>query len=74
MSIWTEKELQEQIALWKMAYSKASTGQSYTIGSRTLTRYDLSEIRKQLEYLEAEMVKISTKRTSLTRVQARFYR
>ena len=43
-SIWTEPELRELIAAWKQAWLRASTGKSYTIGGRTLTRYDLDEI------------------------------
>lgn len=37
---------------WYEAELKASTGQSYTIGSRTLTRVNIPEIRKQIEYWE----------------------
>ena len=74
MSIWTKEELEEQIALWKNAYSKASTGQSYSIGSRTLTRYNLPEIRDQLKYLESERIKMTTNRRPLMRVKARFSR
>lgn len=54
MSLFTRAELQEMIAQWKAAYKAAATGKSYSIGSRTLTRYDLSEIRAQLEWLEKE--------------------
>lgn len=74
MSIWTEQELKEQIALWKTAYSKASTGQSYTIGSRTLTRYDLPSIRNQLSYLEGELNKATSNRKPLAVVRAIFRR
>lgn len=61
-SIWTRRELLEMIADWKAAYRAASTGKSYAIGSRTLTRYDLSEIRKQLEWLESELASLDGKR------------
>lgn len=35
---------------WLEAELKVSQGQSYTIGSRTLTRVHISEIRKTLDY------------------------
>lgn len=50
------------IAEWKAAYRAASTGKSYSIGSRTLTRYDLSEIRKQLDWLSEELASLDGKR------------
>lgn len=61
-SIWTRPELLEMIAKWKAAYKAAATGKSYAIGSRTLTRYDLSEIRKQLEWLESELASLDGRR------------
>ena len=35
---------------WLDAELAISTGQSYTIGSRSLTRANLSEVRKQIDY------------------------
>lgn len=35
---------------WLKAELEVTTHQSYTIGSRSLTRANLSEIRKQIEY------------------------
>lgn len=51
-TIWTREELLDLIACWKAAYKAASTGKSYTVQGRTLTRYDLPEIRQQLVYLQ----------------------
>lgn len=53
--IWTQEELLEQIGAWKQALLKCSTGQSYKIGTRELSRYDLDEIRKMLDYLTSEL-------------------
>ncbi len=55
MSIWTREELLGLITDWKAAYKAASTGQSYTIGGRSLTRQNLSEIRSQLDFLQGEL-------------------
>lgn len=64
MSIWTREELHDLLAAWKAAYKAAATGKSYTIQGRTLTRYDLPEIRKQLAYLENELATLNGGRGS----------
>ena len=61
MAIWTRAELLRLIDAWKAAYLAASTGKSYTIGSRTLTRYDLNEIERTLDRLSAELDKLDGK-------------
>lgn len=60
MNIWTRDELLTLLADWKAAYRAASTGKSYAIGTRTLTRYDLPVIREQLVYLERELAALET--------------
>lgn len=44
---------------WLDAELAVSTGQSYSIGSRSLTRASLSEIRKQITYWRNEVDKLS---------------
>lgn len=73
MSIWSREELLSLLADWKAAYRAASTGKSYTIANRTLTRYDLPEIREQLSYLENELAALSGGRGPAF-VRARFRR
>lgn len=73
MSIWSRAELHSLLADWKAAYKAASTGKSYSIGSRTLTRYDLSEIRAQIAYLERELAALDGHRGPVF-VQARIRR
>lgn len=62
MTIWTREELTRLLAEWKKALSAAATGKSYTIAdggtSRTLTRYDLDEIRKMISWLEDELAQL----------------
>jgi len=53
--IWTKEELIEQIETWKHALLKCAAGQSYKIGTRELTRYDLDDIKKMLDYLKGEL-------------------
>ena len=57
-SIWTRSELLSMLEMWKAAYKAASTGKSYTIDGRTLTRQDLGDIRAQLDYLRQELDKL----------------
>jgi hypothetical protein len=56
MAIFTPAELAEEITAWKAALRACAAGKSYAIGTgatnRSLTRQDLPEIRKQLEWLE----------------------
>lgn len=44
------EEAQEQYALWLTASSAVSTGQSYSIGGRSLSRADSEDIRNWLKY------------------------
>lgn len=73
MSIWTLKELNEQIAAYKTALKTVSTGQYYSISGRMLTRQNLAEIRATLEWLDLERQKLLSKsgpiavRTRITR-------
>jgi len=41
---------QKHLEEWLEAELKVTTGQSYTIGSRTLTRANLTEIRNSIDY------------------------
>ena len=58
-SIWTYEEIQEQITLWKKAYTHCAAGKSFSIAGRSLTRQDLGDIKKQLAYLKHELDKIT---------------
>ncbi|MFI3270782.1 MAG: DUF6148 family protein [Pseudomonadota bacterium] len=69
MTRWKKEELEELLALWKAAYRAASTGQSYTIQGRTLTRYDLPEIRAQIEYLSNQLDILEGKGSGSKRVR-----
>lgn len=61
-SIWTREELLSLLADWKAAYKAASTGKSYSISGRTLTRYDLADIRSQISYIESELAVLNGRR------------
>lgn len=46
----TLERAKKHLEAWLEAELLCSTSQSYTIGSRTLTRANLVEIRKQIDY------------------------
>lgn len=60
--LFSAAELDSQIAAYKVALTACASGQSYRISSggtdRMLTRSDLPEIRKTLEWLQVERVKV----------------
>lgn len=46
----TLAQAEEQLSLWIAASTAVAGNQSYTIKDRSLTRADASEIRKQIDY------------------------
>lgn len=65
MSIWTKEELQTHIKAYKEALLSCSQGKSYSIGSRSLTRSDIPEIREMLGYYEEELNKLNNVKSSI---------
>lgn len=61
--LFTAAELDTQIAAWKEALLAVAGGQSFRMSSgvtdRQLTMADLPEIRRTLEFLQGERVKLS---------------
>lgn len=47
---------------WRAAELAISTGQSYTIGTRSLTRVNMTEVRKQIAYWENQIDMIVNRR------------
>ena len=46
---------EQKLVMWLEAEEAVATGQSYTIGRRSLTRVNLAEIRKSIEYWEGRL-------------------
>lgn len=59
MATFSEEVCKERLKIWLDAEAAVATGQSYQIGSRSLTRANLAEIRKQIEFWEKRLVKAS---------------
>lgn len=48
----------KHLEAWLAAELEVTTHQSYTIGSRSLTKANLGEIRKQIEYWKNEVARL----------------
>ena len=56
-----EETIRKHRDAWLEAeYAVAVAGQSYTIGSRTLTRANLSEIRKAIDYWQGKLNRVES--------------
>ncbi len=50
MAIFSKELCRQRVDLWLAAEEAIATGQSYQIDDRRLTRADLDDVRKELEY------------------------
>jgi hypothetical protein len=51
-------EAKAMLEMWINAEKAVSTGQSYSIGGRSLTRVDMKEIREAQQYWESQIYKL----------------
>ncbi len=58
------KTAQKHLKEWLKAEEMVTNAQSYTIGSRTLTYANLSEIRKSIDYWESKVTKLENAQKS----------
>ena len=54
----------ERLQMYYDAEEKILAGQSYSLGSRSLTRANLSEVRAAIKELEAEVLSLSNRGTT----------
>ena len=76
MAIFSKKICQQKLNTWMAAEEAIATGQAYQIGTRSLTRADLKQVREEMEYwagklAEAEAEEKSGGRNRLHRFVAR---
>ena len=55
---WTIEEAKEYLQIWLDAEKAVATGQSYRIGSRSLTRASLKDIKERINYWRNEIDKL----------------
>lgn len=68
MASWTLEKARQMLDMWVEAEMAVATSQSYTIGSRSLTRANLAEIRKAIEYWRNEVAALESKNSNGRRV------
>lgn len=56
----TKEEAQENLRMWLDAEKAVATGQSYKIGSRQLTRANLTDISKRIQFWKNELAKLES--------------
>ena len=56
--VFTKEQCEKHLNMWLAVEEKVAMGQSYTIGNRTLTRVNATEIARNVE-LWAERVEIA---------------
>lgn len=59
---WTVQQARENLDLWLEAERTVATGQSYRIGTRSLTRASLREIRERIQFWRAELARLESGR------------
>lgn len=55
---------EQKLAEWLAADTAVSSGQSYTINGRSLTRTNSAEIRNNIDYWDAKVQKLTAAATS----------
>ncbi|KHF27309.1 hypothetical protein LR68_03856 [Anoxybacillus sp. BCO1] len=68
MGAWTLQEARQHLRAWMDAELAVSTGQRYRIGTRELTRADLGEIAKRIQFWSNEVARLEKGRGSGARV------
>ena len=60
MSWITLEEAREHLQIWLDAEKAVATGQSYKIGTRSLTRANLSDIADRIKYWRNEVARLES--------------
>lgn len=55
----TLAQAEEQLSTWMAANLAVASGQSYTIGNRSLTRANAAEIREQIVFWDNQIKRLS---------------
>lgn len=55
MSVYSKEFCRRKLELWLEAEEAVATGQSYQIDDRRLTRADLYDVRKEVEFWEGKL-------------------
>lgn len=70
--VYSRDIIEQQLDAWLKANIAVSQGQSYTIGSRMLSRANASEILKQIKFWQSELDKLDA--LERKKARSRIYR
>lgn len=62
MSGITLQEAQRHLAIWLEAEREIAISQNYRIGTRTLTRADLGQVREQVKFWEKKVQQLDNRK------------
>lgn len=68
MTVMTLERARKHLDAWYEAELAITTGQSYSINGRQLTRANLSEIRKQITFWEGKVASLGTRNRRVRRI------
>lgn len=54
----TLKDAQQHLEMWLKAEAAVASSQSYTIGTRSLTRANLKEVRDQIKFWQSKVAEL----------------
>lgn len=58
MAVFSRKVCEQKLNTWLAAEEAIATGQRYQIGTRMLTRADLTAVREEMEYWAGKLAEI----------------
>ncbi|KZL88704.1 DUF6148 family protein [Clostridium magnum] len=61
MAAWTIQQARDHLQAWMEAELKVTAGQSYSIGTRQLTRADLGQINEKIKFWANEVEKLEAR-------------
>lgn len=62
MAAWSLEQAKQHLQAWMEAELKVTTGQSYSVGTRQLTRANLSEITEKIKFWANEVEKLEARK------------
>ncbi len=62
MAAWSLEQAKQHLQAWMEAELKVTTGQSYSVGTRQLTRANLSEITEKIKFWASEVEKLEARK------------
>lgn len=64
MAIFSKEICEKKLKIWMDAEEAIATGQRYQIGTRMLTRADLEDVRKEMEYWATKLAEAEAEEKS----------